>query len=108
MRRTHTFTRTKLSSRKRKKRSKLGATEVCIQGGLPRDLDGNYYVNLIRALKSRLPDLHIHAYSPMEITYGTEKTRLPLREFLAMLKDAGLGAFRARLRRFSMTACAKC
>ena len=71
---------------------KLGATEVCIQGGLPRDLDGNYYVNLIRALKSRLPDLHIHAYSPMEITYGTEKTRLPLREFLATLKDAGLGS----------------
>src|SRR5579864_8059510 len=39
-----------------------GATEVCIQGGLPRDLDGHYYVNLLRAIKARVPELHIHAY----------------------------------------------
>jgi 7,8-didemethyl-8-hydroxy-5-deazariboflavin synthase CofH subunit len=71
---------------------KIGATEVCIQGGLPRDLDGYYYVNLLRALKARLPDLHLHAYSPMEITYGVEKTRLPLCDYLAMLKEAGLGS----------------
>jgi len=69
---------------------KLGATEVCIQGGLPKDLDGYYYVQLLRAIKARLPDLHVHAYSPMEITYGVEKTRLPLREYMLMLKDAGL------------------
>lgn len=69
---------------------KLGATEVCIQGGLPKDLDGYYYVQLLRAIKKRLPDLHVHAYSPMEITYGVEKTRLQLREYLLMLKDAGL------------------
>lgn len=42
-----------------------GATEVCIQGGLPKDLDGYYYPELLRAIKSRLPELHIHAYSPM-------------------------------------------
>jgi 7,8-didemethyl-8-hydroxy-5-deazariboflavin synthase CofH subunit len=71
---------------------KIGATEVCIQGGLPRDLDGFYYVNLLRALKARLPELHIHAYSPMEVTYGVEKTRMPLREYLAMLQEAGLGS----------------
>lgn len=69
-----------------------GATEVCIQGGLPKDLDGYYYVELLRALKARLPDLHIHAFSPMEIVYGVEKTRLPLREYLLMLKEAGLGS----------------
>jgi 7,8-didemethyl-8-hydroxy-5-deazariboflavin synthase CofH subunit len=69
-----------------------GATEVCIQGGLPKDLDGYYYVNLLRAIKARLPELHVHAYSPMEITYGVEKTRLPLREYLLMLKEAGLNS----------------
>ena len=69
-----------------------GATEVCIQGGLPKDLDGYYYVQLLRAIKARLPGLHVHAYSPMEITYGVEKTRLPLREYLQMLKDAGLNS----------------
>jgi 7,8-didemethyl-8-hydroxy-5-deazariboflavin synthase CofH subunit len=69
-----------------------GATEVCIQGGLPKDLDGYYYVQLLRAIKARLPNLHVHAYSPMEITYGVEKTRLPLREYLGMLKDAGLNS----------------
>lgn len=67
-----------------------GATEVCIQGGLPKDLDGHYYAELLRAIKARLPQLHVHAYSPMEITYGTEKTHLPLRQYLLMLKDAGL------------------
>jgi len=70
----------------------LGATEVCIQGGLPKDLDGYYYVNLLRAIKARLPELHVHAYSPMEITYGVEKTHLPLREYLLMLKEAGLNS----------------
>src|SRR5580658_2356767 len=70
----------------------LGATEVCIQGGLPKDLDGYYYVQLLRAIKASLPQLHVHAYSPMEITYGVEKTRLPLREYLLMLKEAGLGS----------------
>ncbi len=70
----------------------IGATEVCIQGGLPKDLDGYYYVQLLRAIKARLPHLHIHAYSPMEITYGVEKTHLPLREYLLMLKEAGLNS----------------
>ena len=70
----------------------LGATEVCIQGGLPKDLNGYYYLELLKAIKSRLPELHVHAYSPMEITYGTEKTRLPLREYLLMLKEAGLNS----------------
>ncbi len=69
-----------------------GATEVCIQGGLPKDLDGYYYVQLLRAIKARLPGLHVHAYSPMEIFYGVEKTGLPLAEYLSMLKEAGLNS----------------
>jgi len=69
-----------------------GATEVCIQGGLPRDLDGNYYAKLLRAIKSELPDLHLHAYSPMEIVYGVEKTGMSLPEHLQTLKEAGLGS----------------
>ncbi len=69
-----------------------GATEVCIQGGLPRDLDGSYYAGLLRAIKLRLPNLHLHAYSPMEITYGVEKTGMPLREYMSRLKAVGLGS----------------
>ncbi len=67
-----------------------GATEVCIQGGLPRDLDGYHYRDILLAIKAELPNMHTHAFSPMEITYGVEKTRLPLREYLLMLKEAGL------------------
>jgi 7,8-didemethyl-8-hydroxy-5-deazariboflavin synthase CofH subunit len=68
-----------------------GAREVCVQGGLPRDLDPHYYRDLLRAIKQATPDMHIHAFSPMEIVYGVELTGLPLREYLAMLKEAGLG-----------------
>ena len=69
-----------------------GATEVCIQGGLPRDLQGAYYADLLRAIKSRLPNLHLHAFSPMEIVYGVEKTGMSLPEHLRTLKEAGLGS----------------
>jgi 7,8-didemethyl-8-hydroxy-5-deazariboflavin synthase CofH subunit len=69
-----------------------GATEVCIQGGLPRDLNGSHYADLLRAIKTRLPELHLHAYSPMEIAYGVEKTGLPLRDYFLALKEAGLGS----------------
>ncbi len=69
-----------------------GATEVCIQGGLPRELDGYFYRDVLRAIKARLPGMHCHAYSPMEICYGTEKTGLGLREYLEMMKGAGLNS----------------
>ena len=69
-----------------------GATEVCIQGGLPKNLDGFFYRDILLAIKAALPDMHIHAFSPMEIDYGVEKTGMPLREYLLMLKDAGLGS----------------
>ncbi|PYT89444.1 MAG: 7,8-didemethyl-8-hydroxy-5-deazariboflavin synthase subunit CofH [Acidobacteria bacterium] len=69
-----------------------GATEVCIQGGLPRDLDGFFYRDLLRAIKRALPSMHVHAFSPMEIDYGVLKTGLPLRDYLQMMKDEGLGS----------------
>jgi FO synthase len=69
-----------------------GATEVCIQGGLPRDLDGFFYRDLLRAIKCALPAMHVHAFSPMEIDYGVLKTGMPLRDYLKMMKDEGLGS----------------
>src|SRR5437868_6585345 len=68
-----------------------GAREVCVQGGLPRDLEPFYYRDLLRAIKAATPRMHIHAFSPMEVVYGVELTRMPLDEYLAMLKAAGLG-----------------
>ncbi len=69
-----------------------GATEVCIQGGLPRDLDGFFYRDILRAIKRAIPEMHVHAFSPMEISYGIDKTGMPLRDYLQMLKDEGLGS----------------
>jgi 7,8-didemethyl-8-hydroxy-5-deazariboflavin synthase CofH subunit len=69
-----------------------GATEVCVQGGLPRDLDGFFYRNLLRAIKHAIPGMHVHAFSPMEIDYGVTKTGMPLRDYLQMMKDEGLGS----------------
>jgi FO synthase len=67
-----------------------GATEVCIQGGLPRDLPPFYYRDILRAVKAAVPTMHCHAFSPMEMLYGVELTGMPVREYLLMLKDAGL------------------
>ncbi len=69
-----------------------GATEVCIQGGLPRDLDGFFYRDLLRAIKRAIPEMHVHAFSPMEIDYGVLKTGMPLGDYLQMMKDEGLGS----------------
>ena len=69
----------------------LGATEVCIQGGLPRGLPPLYYRDILRAVKSAVPGMHIHAFSPMEITFGIELTGMSLRDYLTMLRDNGLG-----------------
>jgi 7,8-didemethyl-8-hydroxy-5-deazariboflavin synthase CofH subunit len=68
----------------------LGATEVCIQGGLPRELPPFYYRDILRAVKRATPDIHIHAFSPMEIVYGVELTGMTLRDYLCMLRDNGL------------------
>jgi FO synthase len=67
-----------------------GATEVCIQGGLPRGLPPMYYRDVLRAVKSATPKMHAHAFSPMEMMYGVELTRMPIREYLLMLRANGL------------------
>ena len=68
----------------------LGVTEVCIQGGLPRDLPPFHYRDILRTVKQAVPGMHIHAFSPMEIVYGVELTGMPLRDYLRMLRDNGL------------------
>ena len=68
----------------------IGATEVCIQGGLPRGLSPFYYRDILRAVKSKVPAMHIHAFSPMEIVYGVELTGMKLTDYLKMLRDNGL------------------
>ena len=69
----------------------MGATEVCIQAGLPPKLDGSYYVDLCRAIKAAVPDMHLHAFSPEEVLYGATRAGLPVPEFLKTLRAAGLG-----------------
>lgn len=69
----------------------LGAAEVCIQGGLPRSLPKFYYRDILSAIKTAVPKMHIHAFSPMEIVYGVELTGMPLADYLSMLRDNGLG-----------------
>src|SRR5580658_5391524 len=76
---------------KSKEAWELGATEVCIQGGLPHGLPPFYYRDILRAVKNAVPGIHIHAFSPMEIVYGVELTGMPLADYLSMLRDNGLG-----------------
>ena len=68
-----------------------GATEVCLQGGIHPDYTGDTYVNICKAIKAAVPGMHIHAFSPLEVTQGAATLGLSLSEFLARLKDAGLG-----------------
>src|SRR4029079_9227911 len=71
---------------------KYGATEVCIQAGLPPNMDGYLYVDICKAIKKELPDIHIHAFSPEEIMYGSYRSGLSVKEYLRMLKESGLGS----------------
>ena len=68
-----------------------GATEVCLQGGIHPDYTGATYLGICRAIKAVLPEMHVHAFSPLEVTQGAATLGLPVGEFLAQLKDAGLG-----------------
>ena len=77
-------------ARKASEAWKIGATEVCIQGGLPHGLPPFHYRDILRAVKQAVPGMHIHAFSPMEIVYGVELTGMPLEDYLCMLRDNGL------------------
>jgi len=77
--------------RRAREAREMGATEVCIQAGLPPKLPGNYYIDLTLAIKRAVPDLHLHAFSPEEILYGSTRSGLPIPDYLKELKAAGLG-----------------
>ena len=70
----------------------LGATEVCIQAGLPPKMDGSLYLTICRAIKERLPEMHIHGFSPEEVLYGATRSRCSIEEYLARLREAGVGS----------------
>jgi 7,8-didemethyl-8-hydroxy-5-deazariboflavin synthase CofH subunit len=70
----------------------LGASEVCIQAGLPPKMKGSLYTDLCRAIKAKLPDIHIHGFSPEEVLYGAVRSRVSIAEYLGDLKDAGVGS----------------
>jgi FO synthase subunit 2 len=70
----------------------LGASEVCIQAGLPPAPKPTLYLDLLRAIRSAVPELHVHAFSPEEVKYGAELMKLSVRDYLLELKAAGIGS----------------
>ena len=68
----------------------VGATEVCMQGGIHPDLPGTAYFDIARAVKARVPGMHVHAFSPMEVVNGASRTGLSVRDWLQQAKEAGL------------------
>jgi FO synthase len=68
----------------------VGATEVCMQGGIHPDLPGTAYFDIARAVKERVPGMHVHAFSPMEVVNGATRTGMSIREWLATAREAGL------------------
>ncbi len=76
--------------RRAKEAYQLGATEVCIQAGLPPDMEGDLYENICRAIKKEIPDIHIHGFSPEEVLYGATRSNTTIGEYLKRLKDSGV------------------
>jgi FO synthase len=68
----------------------VGAVEVCMQGGIHPDLPGTAYFDIARAVKERVPGMHVHAFSPMEVVNGASRTNMSVREWLTAAKEAGL------------------
>ena len=78
--------------RRAKEAWELGATEVCIQAGLPPQMDGDLYIRLCEAVKAELPNIHVHGFSPEEVLYGSVRSRCSIRDYLVGLKNAGVGS----------------
>ena len=76
--------------RRAKEAHDLGATEVCIQAGLPPDMEGDLYEKICREIKKEIPNIHIHGFSPEEILYGATRSNVSIEEFLKRMKDAGV------------------
>ncbi|WP_395659303.1 bifunctional FO biosynthesis protein CofGH [Nocardioides sp.] len=70
----------------------LGATEVCMQGGIDPELPATAYFDLVAAVKQRVPEMHVHAFSPMEVVNGVARTGLSIEDFLIKAREAGLGS----------------
>ncbi|HJJ21812.1 MAG: 5-amino-6-(D-ribitylamino)uracil--L-tyrosine 4-hydroxyphenyl transferase CofH [Candidatus Nitrosopumilus limneticus] len=76
--------------RRAKEAYDLGATEVCIQAGLPPDMEGDLYEKICKEIKKEIPDIHIHGFSPEEILYGASRSNISIEEFLKRMKEAGV------------------
>ncbi|RJQ28627.1 7,8-didemethyl-8-hydroxy-5-deazariboflavin synthase subunit CofH [Candidatus Parcubacteria bacterium] len=76
--------------RRAKEAHGFGATEVCIQAGLPPDMEGSLYENICKAIKAEIPDIHIHGFSPEEVLYGARQSGFSIKEYLQRLKAAGV------------------
>jgi len=76
--------------RRTKEAHQVGATEVCIQAGLPPDMKGDVYENICREIKKQVPNIHIHGFSPEEILYGATRSEVSIEEFLKRMKEAGV------------------
>jgi FO synthase len=70
--------------------AEIGATEVCLQGGIHPDFDGDYYIDVTRAVKDAAPDIHVHGFTALEVTEGARRLGEPLTGYLRRLMDAGL------------------
>jgi len=70
--------------------AEAGATEVCLQGGIHPDFDGDYYIDVTRAVTDAVPDIHVHGFTALEVTEGARRLGEPLEKYLRRLQDAGL------------------
>ena len=70
----------------------LGATEVCVQAGLPPQMEGDLYIKLCETIKSELPEIHVHGFSPEEVLYGSVRSKCTIKDYLIGLRDAGVGS----------------
>ena len=86
------FLPTEMIVEKAKQAHKYGATEVCVQAGLPPKMEGNLYVKICEAIKKELPDMHVHGFSPEEVLYGSIRSKSSIESYLNDLKNAGVGS----------------
>jgi FO synthase subunit 2 len=78
--------------RRAKEAWEFGATELCVQAGLPPRMKGSFYIDLCRAIKAEVPAIHVHGFSPEEVLYGAERSGWSVWDYLSALKDAGVGS----------------
>jgi len=89
--------------RRAKEAWERGATEACMQGGIHPDYTGETYLEICKAIKKELPEIHLHAFSPLEVWQGAETLEISVPEFLNQLKEAGLGRCQELQQKYWMT-----